>query len=123
MKIRAALAAASVALVLAGCSFQNKYEREADKITHAVINNDLGPVKNDLSPGTNIRRVQVAAWSDELNQQGKYESIKETQPCDPGWHCFDVKFEKHNYTERMRLDENGKVSNWSYHMAMPAAAN
>lgn len=123
MNIRAALAAASVALVLAGCSFQNKYEREADKITHAVIANDLAPVKNDLSPGTNIRRVQVAAWSDELNAQGKLISIKERQNCDPGWHCFDAKFEKHAYTERMRLDENGKVTNWSFHMAMPAAAN
>lgn len=119
MKFQAALAAASVALVLAGCSFQNKNEREADKITHAVINNDLGPVKNDLSPGTQITRVKVAAWSDELNAQGKYLSIKEAKTCDPGWHCFDVKFEKHAYTERMRLDENGKVTNWSFHMAMP----
>jgi hypothetical protein len=120
VKIRALLAAASVAVVLAGCSFQNKNEREADKITHAVMNNDLGPVKNDLSPGTQIPRVRIAAWSDELSQQGKLISVKERQPCDPGWHCFDVKFEKHNYTERMRLDENGKVSNWSFHMA-PAA--
>ncbi len=121
MKIRAALAAASVALVLAGCSFQNKYEREADKITHAVISNDFGPVKNDITPGTKITRVQIAAWSDELNSQGKYLSIKEGSQCDPGWHCFDVKFEKHAYVERMRLDENGKVTNWSFHM-VPAAS-
>jgi hypothetical protein len=117
VKIRAVLAAASVALVLAGCSFQNKNEREADKITHAVLNNDLAPVKSDIAPGTKVSRVQVAAWSDELNQQGKYISLKERSACDPGWHCFDVKFEKHNYVERMRLDENGKVTNWSFHMA------
>ena len=32
-----------------------------------------------------------------------------TANCAPGWHCFDVKFEKHDYVERMRFDENGKV--------------
>ena len=121
MKIRAVLATALIGLVLTGCSFQNKYEREADKITHAVIDNNLAPVKNDIAPGTQITRVKVAAWSDELNQQGKYMSLAESKTCDPGWHCFDLKFEKHNYTERMRLDENGKVTNWSFHMVEPAA--
>ena len=49
MKARsAAVAALCAAVVLAGCSFENKYEREADKITRAVMNNDLGPVKNDI---------------------------------------------------------------------------
>lgn len=122
MKIRAALAVISIGIILTGCSFQNKYEREADKITHAVINNDLRPVKDDLVPGTTISRVKVAAWSDELNQQGKYVSLKENPKCEPGWHCFDLKFEKHSYTERMQLNENGKVTSWSFHMVEPAAS-
>jgi hypothetical protein len=106
------------AVVLAGCSFENKYEREADKITHAVMNNDLGPVKNDLTPGLNISRVKIAEWSDELSAQGKLESIKENDTnCDPGLHCFDVKFEKHNYREELAMDDQGKVTQWRFKMA------
>ena len=118
MKIQQLLAVALVA-ALAGCSFQNKYEKEADKITHAVMNNDLGPVKDDLAPGLNVTRVQIAAASDELSAQGKLISIKEHQPCaeGPAWHCFDVKFEKHNYTEALAMDDRGKVTHWKFHMA------
>ena len=104
-------------LVLSACSFQNKNEREADKITRAVMANDLAPVQNDIAKGITIPRVKVAEWSDELNAQGKLLSVKETPSCSPGWHCFDVKFEKRAYLERMRLDENDKVVNWNFKMA------
>ncbi|MEO9171250.1 MAG: hypothetical protein ABI282_09375 [Candidatus Baltobacteraceae bacterium] len=112
-------AIALLAATVSACAFQNKYEKEADKITHAVMNNDLAPIKNDLAPGLNITRVQIAAASDELSAQGKLISVKEHQPCDagPGWHCFDVKFEKHNYTERLSMDDQGKVTHWNFHMA------
>jgi hypothetical protein len=103
---------------LAACSFQNRNEREADRITRAVINNDLKPVQNDIARGISIGRVKVAEWSDELNAQGKLLSIKETSAnCDPGWHCFDVRFEKRNYVERLRFDEKGKVVDWKFHSA------
>ena len=106
------------ATLLAACSFENKYEREADKITRAVMNNDLAPVKSDIAPGVNISRVQVAEWSDELSEQGKLESIKENDTnCDPGFHCFDVKFEKHEYREEMALDDQDKVTQWRFKMA------
>lgn len=119
MKSQRIIAAVLLAGALAGCSFENKYEKEADKITHAVMNNDLAPVKGDLTPGLDISRVQIAAWSDELSAQGKLESIKEHQPCEagPGWHCFDVKFEKHNYTEALAMDDQNKVTHWKFHMA------
>ena len=119
MKFKHIVAPLVAVAVLAGCAFQNKYEKEADKITHAVMNNDLGPIKNDLSPGLNITRVQIAAASDELSAQGKLISIKERQPCDagPGWHCFDVKFEKHNYAEALAMDDQNKVTHWRFHMA------
>ena len=111
-----------VAVALAACSFQNKNEREADQITRAVMNDDLRPVSDDIAKGVTIPRVKVAEWSDELGAQGKLLSLKETpENCDPGWHCFEVKFEKHVYLEHMRLDENGKVVNWNFKMA-PAAA-
>jgi hypothetical protein len=110
-------------MVATGCSFQNRNEREADRITRAVIANDFKPVENDIAKGIPITRVQIAQWSDELNAQGKLLSVKETTAnCSPGWHCFDVKFQKHEYVERMRFDENGKVVNWDFHMA-PAPAS
>ena len=119
--IRSRLPAVLAVVALAACSFQNKYERETTDITKAVMNNNLQPVSGDIAPGVNIPRVKVAEWSDELNAQGKLLSIKETPAnCEPGWHCFEAKFEKHVYLEHMRLDENGKVVNWNFRMA-PAA--
>ena len=112
-----ALAIATAVALLAGCSFQNRSEREADRITRAVIANDFKPVENDVAKGIAITRVQIAQWSDELNAQGKLLSLKEiTANCSPGWHCFDVKFQKHDYVERMRFDESGKVVNWDFHL-------
>jgi hypothetical protein len=106
------------ALLAAACSFQNRNEREAERITRAVVDNDLRPVQADIAKGVTITRVQIAEWSDELTAQGKLLSIKETTTdCQPGWHCFDVKFQKRAYVERMRFDENGKVVNWDFHMA------
>jgi hypothetical protein len=112
------LLAVAALVSLAACSFQNKYEREAEKMTRAVMNNDLSPVRDDIAPGIHITRVQVAEWSDELSAQGKLQSVKETTAsCAPGWHCFNVAFEKHDYLERMRYNENGKVVEWQFHMA------
>jgi len=83
-----------------------------------VIANDFRPVEGDIAKGITLTRVQIAQWSDELNAQGKLISVTETAAnCSAGWHCFDVKFEKHEYVERMRFDESGKVINWDFHMA------
>ncbi|MBV8148047.1 MAG: hypothetical protein JO092_03020 [Candidatus Eremiobacteraeota bacterium] len=118
MNLRHVATIVGFALLLPACSFQNKYEREADRITHAVLNNNLAPVQEDIAKGINVSRVQVAQWSDELNEQGKLLSIKEIpNGCEAGWHCFDVKFEKRDYVERMRFDESGKVVDWRFHMA------
>jgi hypothetical protein len=115
--------ACGLVAALAGCSFQNKDEREADKITRAVIDNDLRPVQGDISSQIAIPRVKVAQWSDELGAQGKLLSLKETTAgCEAGWHCFDVKFEKHAYVEHMRYDEHGKVVDWSFKMAAASPA-
>jgi hypothetical protein len=116
VSLRLVLVAAAVAC-LAGCSLQNQNEREADRITQAVINNDLKPVGNDIAKGLSITRVKVAQWSDQLGAQGKLLSVKETAVnCKPGWHCFDVKFQKHDYLERMRFDDSHKVVDWQFHM-------
>jgi hypothetical protein len=118
------LAALAAIVVLAGCSFQNKYEKEAQKITEAVMNNNLQPVHDDIADRIKITRVQVAAMSDELGEAGKLVSLKETTTnCPPGTHCFDVKFEKRSYVEHMRLDDQGKVVDWNYVPAPTGAAN
>ncbi|MDE2482919.1 MAG: hypothetical protein KGN02_12120 [bacterium] len=116
MKSRILIAAALVAVALAACSFENKYEREADRITRAVMANDLAPVQKDLTPGLNISRVKVAEWSDELSAQGKLLSIKESKECTPGYHCFVVKFQKHTYAERLQMDDQNRVTQWQFHM-------
>jgi hypothetical protein len=102
------------AVLLSACSFQNQYEKEADRMTTAVMNNDLAPVKDDIAKGVNITRVQVAEWSDELSEQGKLLSVKEITPCDPGAHCFEVRFEKRVYKEELAMDEHGKVTQWRF---------
>ncbi|HTA39563.1 MAG TPA: hypothetical protein VK760_10815 [Candidatus Acidoferrales bacterium] len=114
MNVRTLFAVAAVAL-LAACSFQNKYEKEAQAITEAIAGNNLQPVQGDIAPRVKITRVQVAAMSDELGEAGKLVSLKETTTnCPPDTHCFDVKFEKRSYIEHMKLDENGKVVDWNY---------
>jgi hypothetical protein len=116
--LKRAIFSVIVIALLAGCWFQNRNEREADRITRAVIDNDLKPVQDDIAKGVTVTRVKVAEWSDELSAQGKLISVKETTAnCDPGWHCFNVKFQKHDYIERMRLDEHQKVVDWNFQMA------
>lgn len=110
---------AALVVAIAGCSGENKYEREADRVTRAVMNNDLRPVQNDIAKGVTVTRVQVAQWSDELNGQGKLLSVKEVADCSPGWHCFGVRFQDREYIERMRFDDQGKVVDWQFHMAPP----
>jgi hypothetical protein len=118
------LAVLAAVAALAACSFQNPYESEAQKFTEAVAKNDLTPVQGDIADGIKITRVQVAEWSDELAPQGKLVSVKETTTaCPPESHCFDVKFEKKNYVEVMRLDDKGKIKSWRYFPAPAAAAN
>ena len=123
MTVRTFVAVAALA-ALAACSFQNKYEKEAQAITAAIVANNMQPVQGDIAPGIKITRVQVAAMSDELGEAGKLISLKETTTnCPPGTHCFDVKFEKRAYVEHMTLDENGKVRDWNYVPAPAASAN
>lgn len=115
---------ACIAVALTACGGENKYEKQADEITRAVVNNDLRPVQDQIAKNITITRVQVAQWSDELNQQGKLLSVKETTAnCQPGWHCFTVQFQKHAYLERMLVDDHGQIVNWQFHMtpATPAA--
>ncbi len=115
-------ALALVALSVAGCGGQNRDEREADKITRAVISNNMAPVMGDFDPAIKgeITRVRVAELSDELNQQGAYQGLKQTTSawCNrPGYLCFDVNFAKRQYHEVMKVGSDGKVQYWWIHAA------
>ena len=113
-------ALALIGLTLSACSFQNKNEREADKITKAVIANDMRPIMDDLDPAIkgSITRVRVAQLSDELNDQGAYKGLKENDTgCRTGFVCFDVNFEKRPYREVMKVGSDGKVQSWYIHTA------
>jgi hypothetical protein len=121
-----AIAIGALALLLSGCAMKNKEEKEADKITQAVIANNMSSVINDFDSQAKptVTRIAVARLSDELNQQGKYQGVTEVKDASagPGGHIFDVKFEKHMYTEKMVLDDDGKVRTWNIKMkdAVPA---
>ncbi len=104
----------AAALSLTACA-GNPNQGEADKITRAVINNDMSPVMNDIAPSIKgeITRVRIAEISDELNDQGAYQGLKEDPSwCNPGFHCFDVQFAKRPYYEKMKIDSGGKVEYW-----------
>jgi len=119
--MRKFLAATLAALSLAACAGQNRDEREADKITRAVISNNMSPVVSDLDPAIKgqVTRVRVAELSDELNDQGEYQGLKQTNAswCRVGYVCFDVKFAKRPYREVMKVGSDGKVQYWWIHAA------
>ena len=110
------LAAALAALSLAACAGQNRNEREADKITRAVIANDLRPVMGDFDPAIQgeITRVKVAELSDQLNADGPYKGLKQSTAawCRAGYLCFDVNLAKKPYREVMKVGSDGKVQYW-----------
>lgn len=113
--LAAALAALSLA-TFAGCGGQNRNEREADKITRAVVANDVSPVIKDFDPAIKgeITRVRVAELSDQLNADGPYQGLKQTTAawCRTGYLCFDVTFAKRPYHEVMKVGSDGKVQYW-----------
>ena len=120
------LLATALAVLITGCSFANKQEKEADKITNAVIANNMDPVMKDFDSQlrAKITPIAVAQYSTELREQGKYKGIKEVPvgaQAIPGEHDFIATFEKHNYTEKMILDDDGHVRSWSFHMQTTTA--
>lgn len=121
---RSVCAALAVAILLAGCA--SKQEKEADKITHAVINNNMDPVMKDFDSQlrAQITPIKVAQFSTELREAGAYKNIKEVAAppnAIPGEHDFIATFEKHTYTETMVLDDDGHVRSWKFHLQDTAA--
>ncbi len=118
------LAAGLICMVALGaCSTRNKDEKEADKITRAVIANDMRPAQNDFAaaPRQKMTRVAVARLSDELNNLGTYKGLKEDTPSGSpaGTHTFTVTFDKETWHESMMVDSGGKVSAWKINPSTP----
>lgn len=123
MKLARGFAIVGMALLVAGCTFENKNERLAHRITSAVMANDVAGVAALFSPKAHITRMTVAQYSYELNAQGHLRSIVQTHPCDArgGWLCFDAVFDKRIYREHMRVNKNGLITDWFYHVATTAS--
>ena len=112
---------ALAALSIAGCAGDHNLA-QADKITRAVINNNMAPVVGDLDPTIKdqVTRIRVAELSDELNAQGTYQGLKQdTSWCRTGYLCYDVQFAKSTYHEIMKVGSDGKVQVWRIHEAAP----
>lgn len=110
-----ALAGALVILALGtACARTNPYEQKADRITRAVMQNDLRPVLGDLAPSVSgLTLVRVAEMSHELARQGAYEGLVPLRTaCPRGSRCFTARFTKRSYLETMRVGANGKVEAW-----------
>ena len=119
---KSVLVAAALLIASTACSFQNAYEKKAQKVTEALIADDMTPVKDEIPPGA-LTRVQVAEYSAELSGYGKLKSVKEDPAgCPASMHCFDVQFEKRLVREQMLVDDKGKIARFNYHAVDPGQA-
>jgi hypothetical protein len=122
VKKSALVATALLVAVTTACSFQNSYEKKAQKVTEALIANDMTPVKDEIPPGA-LTRVQVAEYSTELSGYGKLKSVKEDPAgCPASMHCFDVQFENRLVREQMLVDDKGKIARFNFHAVDPGQA-
>jgi hypothetical protein len=107
------------ALLLAACAGENDNEKLADRVTQAIVNNDIRPVEKDFNALTRpkLTRGAVGRLSDQLNTLGKFDRTHETTPKDVsnGRHTFDAVFEKATWHEEMTLDEDGKIAAFFIH--------
>ena len=122
MKKSTLVAMALLIAVTTACSFQNSYEKKAQKVTEALIANDMSPLKDEIPPGA-LTRVQVAEYSTELSGYGKLKSLKEDPTgCPASMHCFDVQFENRLVREQMLVDDKGMIARFNFHADDPSQA-
>jgi hypothetical protein len=103
----------------------NRNEVLALRVTEAIIHNDMSPVAGDFNAATRVKlsnRVTVARLSDDLNQLGKLQRLKEDTPSTSaaGYHHFQAQFEKATWVEDMTYDSEGKIL--AFHVRAPDPA-
>ena len=114
--------AAVVALTLAACAGENHYEQLADRVTKAIVANDMRPVEPDFNA---LRRPQlenrerVGRLSDDLRPLGAFKAVHEDTPKDApaGFHHFQAQFEKATWVEDLTVDADGKIAAFHVHAA------
>ena len=108
-------------VMLAGCGGDGGHAAHlADKVTRAVIANDMRPVEPEFNaivrPELENRQA-VGRLSDQLNALGAFRGVKETTPFGtlPGKHVFDARFVKATWVEDMAIDRDGKIASFRIH--------
>jgi hypothetical protein len=114
--VRAKLVAAIAVLsVLTGCFGPNHSERLADRVTSAIVANDMRPVLKEFNaivrPKLENRQL-VGRLSDQLNTLGRFKGVRETTPreASDGKHTFEADFQKAKWVEDMVIDADGKIA-------------
>jgi hypothetical protein len=105
---------------------ENRYERMADTITHALARNDMAPVQKDFNAVDRPElqdRERVGALSNLVVSMGAFKGSKETTPrgSDPNYHQFVETFAKGTLAEKFMLDPDGKITR--FHIGPSAGAN
>ena len=113
----------SAAALLSGCFGPNHNERLADRVTSAIVANDMRPVSKEFNAIVRPKledRASVGRLSDELNALGAFKGAHETTPHEApaGKHTFSARFEKATWVEDMTLDQDGKIA--SFHVHRPS---
>jgi hypothetical protein len=120
------LAAFAVLPALAGCFGPNHNERLAERVTSAIIANDMRPVEKNFNAIVRPKlenRQQVGRLSDQLNMLGRFKGVRETtsRGTGDGKHVFEVRFEKATWVEDMAIDADGKIAAFHIHQSGSSA--
>ena len=102
----------------------NVNEQVAMQVTDAVIANNMQPVESKFNAITRQYvedRGRVGRLSQQLNDLGKLESLKEDTPkeAQPRYHRFVVRFDKATWIEEMTYDLDGKIESFHIHPPSP----
>lgn len=122
--MRLTFSAAVAALALTACGFENQNERLADRVTAAIVANDMRPVEKDFNALDRPKlesRANVGRLSDRLNALGTFKRTHETTPRDAraGYHTFVADFSKGTMVEDMTFDADGKIA--GFHVRPPSS--
>ena len=115
------------ALALVACAGENHYEQLADRVTKAIVVNDMRPVEpefNALTRKALENRETVGRLSDDLIALGAFKRTREDTPKDApqGKHTFVAEFEKGNWDEDMLIDADGKIAAFHVHPPSPSGS-
>jgi hypothetical protein len=121
------IAALAVLPMFVGCFGPNKNERLADRVTGAIMANDMRPVEKEFNAIVRPKlenRQQVGRLSDQLNALGRFKGVRETTPrgTPDGKHIFEVDFQKAKWVEDMAIDADGKIASFHIHQAGGSSA-